>query len=145
MFVLGIRGRRSAGKSEFEPRSNSNPLDLIGLFELDETTFRERFRHTPLWRPRRRGLLRNAAIVLGKPADAGGNSSSDSRTQRRRATCARRLCLGTWVNTHKLPRPNALRFRRFDRKRIDTVLREIAAALGDAIDSVEQSGTESTA
>jgi epoxyqueuosine reductase len=35
------------------------------LFELDDAAFRARFRHTPLWRPKRRGLLRNAAIVLG--------------------------------------------------------------------------------
>jgi epoxyqueuosine reductase len=40
-------------------------MDLIALFELDEAEFRRRFRHTPLWRPKRRGLLRNAAIVLG--------------------------------------------------------------------------------
>jgi epoxyqueuosine reductase len=40
-------------------------MELIGLFGLDEAAFRQRFRHTPLWRPRRRGLLRNAAIVLG--------------------------------------------------------------------------------
>jgi epoxyqueuosine reductase len=52
-------------EADFEPRSNSNPMDLIVLFELDETAFRQRFRNTPLWRPRRRGLLRNAAIVLG--------------------------------------------------------------------------------
>jgi epoxyqueuosine reductase len=52
-------------QTEFEPRANSNPMDLIELFELDETAFRQRFRNTPLWRPRRRGLLRNAAIVLG--------------------------------------------------------------------------------
>ncbi|MEX0642165.1 MAG: HEAT repeat domain-containing protein, partial [Pirellulales bacterium] len=49
----------------FQPRPDANPLDLIQLFELDDTAFRARFRHTPLWRPRRRGLLRNAAIVLG--------------------------------------------------------------------------------
>jgi epoxyqueuosine reductase len=49
----------------FEPRVNSNPMDLIALFELDDGAFRERFRHTPLWRPKRRGILRNAAIVLG--------------------------------------------------------------------------------
>ena len=42
------------------------------LFDLDETAFRERFRHTPLWRSKRRGLLRNAAIVLGnRPSDRG--------------------------------------------------------------------------
>ncbi len=42
-----------------------NPLDLAGLFFLDDDNFRTRFRHTPLWRAKRRGLLRNAAIVLG--------------------------------------------------------------------------------
>jgi epoxyqueuosine reductase len=50
---------------EFSPRCDSNPIELTRLFELDDAAFRERFRHTPLWRPKRRGLLRNAAIVLG--------------------------------------------------------------------------------
>jgi epoxyqueuosine reductase len=50
---------------EFTPRPDSNPIDVIALFELDDGAFRERFRRTPLWRPKRRGLLRNAAIVLG--------------------------------------------------------------------------------
>jgi epoxyqueuosine reductase len=49
----------------FAPLDDSNPIELIALFELDDAAFRERFRHTPLWRPKRRGLLRNAAIVLG--------------------------------------------------------------------------------
>jgi epoxyqueuosine reductase len=42
-----------------------NLLDLIELFDLDDDAFRQRFRDTPLWRPKRRGILRNAAIVLG--------------------------------------------------------------------------------
>lgn len=51
----------------FQPRSDapSNPVELAELFELDDAGFRARFRHTPLWRAKRRGLLRNAAIVLG--------------------------------------------------------------------------------
>jgi len=49
----------------FRPHADSNPTALAALFELDETAFRRRFRDTPLWRPRRRGILRNAAIVLG--------------------------------------------------------------------------------
>lgn len=49
----------------FAPRLEMNPLDLCELFDLDEAAFRRRFRDTPLWRPKRRGLLRNAAIVLG--------------------------------------------------------------------------------
>ncbi|TWT56232.1 tRNA epoxyqueuosine(34) reductase QueG [Allorhodopirellula solitaria] len=40
-------------------------MQLAELFWLDEDSFRERFRKTPMWRTRRRGLLRNAAIVLG--------------------------------------------------------------------------------
>lgn len=39
--------------------------DLVALLRLDEAGFRERFRHTALARPRRRGLLRNAATALG--------------------------------------------------------------------------------
>lgn len=54
----------------FEPRGDSNPLDLIALFELDDAAFRARFRNTPLWRPRRRGILRNAAVVLGNRPSA---------------------------------------------------------------------------
>jgi epoxyqueuosine reductase len=52
-------------ETAFQPRTAANPLDLIPLFDLDEESFRARFRHTPLWCPRRRGLLRNAAIALG--------------------------------------------------------------------------------
>jgi epoxyqueuosine reductase len=52
-------------QSEFAPRADANPMDLIALFDLDAAAFRERFRQTPLWRPKRRGLLRNAAIALG--------------------------------------------------------------------------------
>ncbi len=40
-------------------------LNLAELFELDDEEFRSRFRKTPFWRSRRRGLLRNAAVVLG--------------------------------------------------------------------------------
>lgn len=54
-----------AANRELEPRPSTNPLELIELFELDDAAFRTRYRQTPFWRPRRRGVLRNAAIVLG--------------------------------------------------------------------------------
>ena len=56
----------------FFPQHDLNPLQLAELFDLDEPAFRLRFRQTPLWRSHRRGLLRNAAIVLGnqKATDA---------------------------------------------------------------------------
>ncbi len=49
----------------YKPLDGQNPVDLLELFTLDDDAFRHRFRRTPLWRARRRGLLRNAAIVLG--------------------------------------------------------------------------------
>jgi epoxyqueuosine reductase len=52
-------------RADFQPLVENNPIHLLALFELDDDAFRTRFRHTPLWRPKRRGLLRNAAIVLG--------------------------------------------------------------------------------
>jgi epoxyqueuosine reductase len=54
-----------------QPAPGENPLDLVALFELDDDAFRRRFRHTPLWRPKRRGILRNAAIVLGNQRFTG--------------------------------------------------------------------------
>ncbi len=55
----------SLTEQAFVPQDNLNPLKLAELFDLDESAFRLRFRRTPLWRSHRRGLLRNAAIVLG--------------------------------------------------------------------------------
>ena len=59
----------TTGEEAFKPTSGMNPVELAGLFKLDESEFRQRFRKTPLWRSRRRGLLRNAAIVLGNRPD----------------------------------------------------------------------------
>jgi epoxyqueuosine reductase len=60
-----------SNEASFQPRSGTT-LDLVELLELDEAQFRARFRNTPLWRAKRRGLLRNAAIVLGnqRPPEA---------------------------------------------------------------------------
>ncbi|HUY31194.1 MAG TPA: tRNA epoxyqueuosine(34) reductase QueG [Pirellulales bacterium] len=54
------------------PAPEMNPVELAGLFALDEAAFRSRFRHTPFWRPKRRGILRNAAIVLGNQRHPAG-------------------------------------------------------------------------
>jgi len=55
----------AAEEAALAPRPGHNPLNLEELILMDDAAFRARFRHTPLWRARRRGLLRNAAIVLG--------------------------------------------------------------------------------
>lgn len=48
-----------------QPMHSLSPADLIDILQLDETTFRQRYRHTPLWRAKRRGVIRNACLVLG--------------------------------------------------------------------------------
>ena len=55
----------------FAPCPALNPVELATLFDLDDDAFRARFRHSALWRARRRGLLRNAAIVLGNKPSPG--------------------------------------------------------------------------
>ena len=53
----------------FQPVKDLSPVDAVELLPLTDEQFRERFRQTPLWRPKRAGLLRNAAIVLGNRGD----------------------------------------------------------------------------
>lgn len=53
------------GEAPLHPRPGQNPFDLAALFSLDDDGFRKAFKKTPLWRPKRRGILRNAAIVMG--------------------------------------------------------------------------------
>jgi epoxyqueuosine reductase len=53
----------------FQPVDDLHPADAIELLALTEDGFRSRFEHTPLARPKRSGILRNAAIVLGNAGD----------------------------------------------------------------------------
>jgi epoxyqueuosine reductase len=53
---------------QFHPRQGMNPVALADLLALDEAGFRERFRGTALRRPKRAGLVRNAAIALANEA-----------------------------------------------------------------------------
>jgi epoxyqueuosine reductase len=57
--------RVTTDEPALQPADGQTTLDLVVLFDLDDAEFKQRFRHTPLWRSKRRGILRNAAIVLG--------------------------------------------------------------------------------
>ena len=74
--------RRRSGKSdfgegnhEFLPMDGETSVDLIALFSLDDEGFRSRFLRTPLWRAKRRGLLRNGALILGTRRPAGATKA----------------------------------------------------------------------
>lgn len=54
----------------FQGSPDLEKVDLIELLGWSEEAFRRRFRGTALLRTKRRGLLRNAALVLGNTGDA---------------------------------------------------------------------------
>lgn len=66
---------RRPARREKRPDQPLDRLELCELFDLDEAAFRTRFRKTPLWRARRRGLLRNAAVVLGNAQDPNAKAA----------------------------------------------------------------------
>jgi epoxyqueuosine reductase len=53
------------------PRQENRLPELKGLLRLDEQAFRTRFRHSPVRRTGRAGLLRNVAIAMGNSGEAG--------------------------------------------------------------------------
>jgi epoxyqueuosine reductase len=65
------RRRRHRGGAAFEPRPGAVAPELDELARLDDESFRDRFRRSPVQRAKRRGLLRNVAIALGNAGGAG--------------------------------------------------------------------------
>ena len=59
----------SARPTAWPARHDLAALDAAELLSLSAEDFRSRFQETALARPKRRGLLRNAAIVLGNRGD----------------------------------------------------------------------------
>lgn len=117
----------ATGEPAFAAEESLNAIDAVALFELDDEAFRARFRHTPLWRSKRRGILRNAAIVLGnRPAPRAtaalvrGLNDSEPLV---RGACA--WALGNYGDDRAL---RALRSRK-EQEAEPSVLVEIDAAL----------------
>jgi len=61
--------KASPGPAAFPRDPSMEWLDPLELLAMSRDEFRTRFRTTALWRARRAGLLRNAAIMLGNTAD----------------------------------------------------------------------------
>jgi len=51
------------------PRADLTAPDLLELLALDDATFCEKFKHSPIKRTKRRGLLRNVCVALGNLGD----------------------------------------------------------------------------
>ena len=67
---------RPAPWSEFAPESGvGHYLNLPELLHLDDQDFAQRFQFSPLRRPKRRGLVRNALVVMGNQLASGHQAS----------------------------------------------------------------------
>lgn len=55
--------------SDFSPRFSGIDLEPCSLLTLTPALFKQRFTGSPLFRAKRRGLLRNAAVLLGNRKD----------------------------------------------------------------------------
>ncbi|MBL8851593.1 MAG: tRNA epoxyqueuosine(34) reductase QueG [Planctomycetaceae bacterium] len=53
----------------FQPRADLHPADCATFINITDAQFRDRFGDTPLARPGRSGMARNACIVLGNHGD----------------------------------------------------------------------------
>ena len=84
--------------AELQPLEAMNPVELVELFSLTDDDFRRRFRKTPLWRPHRDGLLRNAAIVLGNQGEASALPALRDGVERRCAAGAGGGGVGDWAD-----------------------------------------------
>ena len=50
---------------EIAPQTNYH-LDILTTLEISDDEFRQHYRKTPLWRSKRRGIVRNALLVAGE-------------------------------------------------------------------------------
>jgi epoxyqueuosine reductase len=60
-----LRFARPTAEPDFQPRDAFRSVSPADLLRIDPAGFRRAFRGSPALRPRRRGLLRNAAVVAG--------------------------------------------------------------------------------
>jgi epoxyqueuosine reductase len=71
---------RPRGWPEFEPRHGTR-LDLLEVLQLDDASFGERFRGSPIKRAKRRGLVRNAALALGSTGGPGARAALETAAE----------------------------------------------------------------
>jgi len=119
----------------FQPAAMSDPVSLADLFRLTDESFRQRFRKTPLWRSKRRGILRNAAIVLGNQQESSAipalqRGLSDVEPLVRAASA---WALGQIENTAA----RNLLTNRLSVESDPEVVEEIKTALGDSVPESE--------
>jgi epoxyqueuosine reductase len=117
---------------EFHPEAGVGPrLDLVEVLSIasgDE--FRARFRNTPLTRPKRRGLLRNAAVVAANVCATAAVPSLVKRVENDSEPLIRSHCL--WALSQLDPKRAAAIAERALKSDPDALVREEAKmVLGD--------------
>jgi len=75
------RFARAGRLLQSQARGDLRQPDLLELLQLDAAGFKTRFAGTPLWRTKRRGLLRNVCVALGNTGDAAAVPALDIATR----------------------------------------------------------------
>ena len=83
----------------FDPRADSNPIDLIALFELDDAAFRGTISRHTLMATKATRPASQCGDRARKPTDRKRHSSPYSRFKRRRFVNPRRKLHGHWGGT----------------------------------------------
>ena len=97
-------GDRRVGVS---PLPGMNPVDLSDLVALDAAAFRDRFRHTSLWRAKRERILRNAAVAVENQSSRHlRRSIAKSQGTNRRACSNARQMSKTSTASYPATRPS---------------------------------------
>ncbi|HEX6251764.1 MAG TPA: tRNA epoxyqueuosine(34) reductase QueG [Gemmatimonadaceae bacterium] len=73
-----VRFSRDLAEPALTPRAENVTPDAAEILALTDDEFRARFRRSPIKRTKRRGLARNAAVVMGN-RDESGDSATLSR------------------------------------------------------------------
>ena len=82
-----------SNEREFEAVDQHNRLNLRSLFTMNDEQFRSVFRKTPLWRTKRDGMLRNAAIALGNQRDRDHLPLLQSALEQSQSEMVRDACI----------------------------------------------------
>ena len=97
----------ATGESAFAPLPGMNPVDLSDLIALDPAAFRDRFRHTSLWRAKRERILRNAAVAVENQSSRHlRRSIAKSQGTNRRACSNARQMSKTSTASYPATRPS---------------------------------------
>ena len=140
--------RRVAGLDERLARPpERGALDLVALATIDRESYVERFRHSPMKRPKRHGLRRNAMAVLVADAveilDRGRTTGEWDPANRRRVTTVTEVVGVNLLAEEDSLRTTAQRLARRLTTRLDQLDTPVPGEVSEALEALRTALSES--